>query len=146
MRRRPAPHCAFRKMGPPIGDIHPRPSEIPTRDMSTVTKYIHFVHEDTSRVVCSLGLPRIAYSRKCAHVVESWWLRHFASLGRLRVTIRSVLGETRQISEGFGRENEAPLKMSPNGPRRSLVEQYFETVHAALQIHSNIDAPSCSTT
>ena len=24
MRRRTAPHCAFRKMGPPIGDIHPR--------------------------------------------------------------------------------------------------------------------------
>ena len=51
----------IRKIGPPIGDIHPGPSDIPTRDMSSVVAYVLFVFENTRRAGCGLGLPRIAH-------------------------------------------------------------------------------------
>jgi hypothetical protein len=48
-------HCAISTPGP---------SDIPTMGMSTMTAYVLFMFEDTSRVGCGPGLPRIAHSQK----------------------------------------------------------------------------------
>ena len=72
----------------------PGPSEIPTMGMSTVTAYVHFVFEDTSRVGCGLGLPCLAYSQNGTMLSNRDDFRHFAPPDRPRVTSRSAHDET----------------------------------------------------
>ena len=69
MRRRTAPHCAFRKIGTSNGQLRVASPKIRALSNIAGKSSPHLVLGDTSRVGCALGLTRIAYSQ--SGVLES---------------------------------------------------------------------------